>query len=307
MPVGGVLLVPVDRRFEAVHPVLLLLPAELDQLGGVHVISLVVEHAVLHVLDAILRHVEMLRDCLHDVQHCAVDVGADVVSLADHALVHDYVEGGGDVLHVQVGAPLLPVSVYPQGHAAQRKVNHFRHEFLRVLTWSVDIVAARHDDGQFVRVPIARAQHLGGCLGGCVRVGGLHLGHLVEDLVALSRVLAVHLVGAHVHEPLHARHCALCRLKQHVRAEHVVGGEDDRVAERVVHVRLRGEVEDRVNLLRLEQVVEQVGLLDVALDELEVAQRLEVLQVLAARAVVELVEDDDFVGRVLLDHAQHER
>ena len=49
--------------------------------------------------------------------------------------------------------------------------------------------------------------------------------------------------------------CARLRaLKEHVRAEHVVLGEGERVSERVVDVRLRGAVDDRVDLLRREHI-----------------------------------------------------
>jgi hypothetical protein len=49
----------------------------------------------------------------------------------------------------------------------------------------------------------------------------------------------------------------------------VVHGEGERVAERVVHVRLCGKVHDRVDLLRVKHIAQQVGALQVALDELQ--------------------------------------
>ena len=53
-----------------------------------------------------------------------------------------------------------------------------------------------------------------------------------------------------------------------MRAVRVVEREGERVAERVVDVRLGREVHDGVDLLVLEDEVEEVGGLDVALDEL---------------------------------------
>ena len=83
-----------------------------------------------------------------------------------------------------------------------------------------------------------------------------------------------------------------------MRAEDVVPRELERVAERVVDVRLRREVHDRVDLLRLQNVVDEVRRADVALDELVVRQRRDLLEVREARAVVEAVEVQDLVLRV---------
>ena len=63
-------------------------------------------------------------------------------------------------------------------------------------------------------------------------------------------------------------------------------------------MRLRREVHDRVDLLRLQHVVDEVRRADVALDELVVRQRRDLLEVREARAVVEAVEVQDLVLRV---------
>ena len=52
----------------------------------------------------------------------------------------------------------------------------------------------------------------------------------------------------------------------------VVHGERQRVAEAVVHVGLCCKVHDRVDLLRLQHMNDEVGGLDVALDKLEIGQ-----------------------------------
>ena len=63
-------------------------------------------------------------------------------------------------------------------------------------------------------------------------------------------------------------------------------------------MRLRREVHDRVDLLRLQDVVDEVRRADVALDELVVRQRRDLLEVREARAVVEAVKVQDLVLRV---------
>lgn len=78
----------------------------------------------------------------------------------------------------------------------------------------------------------------------------------------------------------------------------VVLGELEAVAEGVVDVSLSGEVHDGVDAFGDEEVVDEVGAGDVALDELEVGGVLGGVEVLEVGAVVELVEDDDLVVRV---------
>ena len=78
-------------------------------------------------------------------------------------------------------------------------------------------------------------------------------------------------------------------------AHHVVLCEGERVSEAVVHVRLRGGVDDRVDLLRLDHILEQVGGQQIALDELVILAFLDFVQVAQAAAVIELVEVDDLV------------
>lgn len=82
-----------------------------------------------------------------------------------------------------------------------------------------------------------------------------------------------YLVSGHVHESLDA--VVLGGLEEHVGAVDVVLRELEAVAERVVHVRLRREVHDGVDVLRLQNVVHEVGGADVALIDSsnEVAQR----------------------------------
>ena len=93
----------------------------------------------------------------------------------------------------------------------------------------------------------------------------------------------------------------LASLEEDVGAVDVVLGELEGVAEGVVDVGLGGEVHDGVDVLGDEEVVDEVGAGDVALDELEVRGGFGRVEVLEVGAVVELVEDHDFVVRVGAD------
>jgi hypothetical protein len=99
----------------------------------------------------------------------------------------------------------------------------------------------------------------------------------------VAHLLAVDLVRTDVHEPLDAMH--LCRLQEHMCAQDVVLGELKGVAERVIHVGLRGEVHDGVDLLLRQHVIYQVRTADVSLDELVIRVVLDLVQVRQTRAV----------------------
>ena len=86
-----------------------------------------------------------------------------------------------------------------------------------------------------------------------------------------------------------------------MRAVDVVLGELEAVAEGVVDVGLSGEVHDGVDVLGDEKVADEVVAGDVALDELEVGGGFGRVKVFEVGAVVELVEDHDFVVRVGAD------
>ena len=79
--------------------------------------------------------------------------------------------------------------------------------------------------------------------------------------------------------------------------EHVVLGESERIAERVVDMRLRGCVNDGVNLFRREHVRDEVGGQNVALDEFEVGTVLDRVEVAQGAAVVHLVQHDHLPRR----------
>lgn len=98
-----------------------------------------------------------------------------------------------------------------------------------------------------------------------------------------AQSICTHLVRADVDEALDAGQFR--GLEQHVRAEDVVLRELERVTEGVVDVGLGREVHDRVDLLRLQHEVHQVGAADVALHELVVGVVLDLVEVGQARAV----------------------
>ena len=210
--------------------------------------------------------------------------------------MEDAVEGARHVLDEEEVPRVLARPVQRHGAAARELVREFGDQLLGELVRAVDVVAARDDHGQPEGPVVGLHEELGRGLRRRVRVRGLEDVVLDHGRRLHGLALAVDLVRRDVdeaHDVVHLR-----GLEQHVRAEDVVPRELERVAERVVDVRLRREVHDRVDLLRLQDVVDEVRRADVALDEFVVRQRRDLLEVREARAVVEAVEVQDLVLRV---------
>ena len=81
--------------------------------------------------------------------------------------------------------------------------------------------------------------------------------------------LPVDFIGRHVDkspEPL----VVLSRLEKHMRSQNVSLGKVERVAERVVDVSLSSKVHDGVNPFLCQNIGNEIGATDIALDEFEV-------------------------------------
>lgn len=124
-PPVTVALVPVHGDLETLLEGGLLCPAELLELGSIDGVSVVVEGAVVGVLDPLLELGRVLVVDAHLgeelVTECDVGdfvVRADVVDLTHLALVEDGVEGVGGVSGVEISACWAAISVEDHGLAA---------------------------------------------------------------------------------------------------------------------------------------------------------------------------------------------
>ena len=122
-------------------------------------------------------------------------------------------------------------------------------------------------------------------------------------MIPHQRVLicfSVNLVSAYMNEPLDLT-SDFTSLQKDMRAIDIVFGELKAVSKGVVDMGLGCEVHDCVNGLSQENEVYKVGTTNISLDELEIwgcSRRSEVLQV---RTVIKLVQNNNFVVRVVPD------
>lgn len=86
-----------------------------------------------------------------------------------------------------------------------------------------------------------------------------------------------------------------------MRAEHIVLREDVGVAETQIHMRMRSQVKDGVNVVFLQAPDHVGGCGDIAVEEAEVRLLFQHARIVQRAAVVELVERHDVVGVGIFD------
>jgi hypothetical protein len=199
------------------------------------------------------------------------------------AALEDGVDAAAEVLDVEPVAHLAPVAVDRQRVAVQRVQDTKRDQLLGVLARPVVVRAAADDGLDAVRVRVGGHEQVPSCLGGRVRGGR------VERRALGERALGDRAVDLVRRDLEVAGDAALADgVEQHAGADHVGAGEGVLVGDRAVHVRLGGEVDDRVDALG--QLQHEVAILDRAHDQLDV-----VGQVLAPAGVGQLVEHNHVV------------
>mmetsp|Transcript_927 Transcript_927/g.1606 ORF Transcript_927/g.1606 Transcript_927/m.1606 type:complete len:313 (-) Transcript_927:149-1087(-) len=297
----GIVPVPLHRLAQSLLPAHLLRPSQLMKLSGMDGVAQIVELTIGHEGDQLTLLVLLSEDLEQILGHLQVRyliIAANVVNVGHLSLVEDGLERAGHILHEQKVPSVGPIAVQRELHVLEKLVGKLRDELLGILVRTVHVVAASNDAGQLERSVVGLDNELGTGLGSGVGVRRLEDMLLSHGLGIEVLALAVNLVGGHMDEATDGV-TIFGRLQQHVRAVNVGLGEGEGVTERVVDVRLGGKVHHGIDLLLLEDVVDEIGTLDVTLDELEIGQILDVGQILEARAVIELVVDDNIVLRIL--------
>lgn len=110
----------------------------------------------------------------------------------------------------------------------------------------------------------------------------------------LSRHMAEYLVCGDVVEPLDRLHDSRT-LEQHMRTHDIIVGESEGVAKTQVHMALRRQMENGVDLVHF-QTLEHVGFFgNITVKEAEIRSSLEHARVVQRTAVIQLIEADDIV------------
>jgi hypothetical protein len=232
---------------------------------------------------------------LGDVADGDVDPGRDVDDLASEPVDvrrDDRLDRLGVVVDVEPVAGRVPVPVDRQRLAGERLRDEARDHLLRVLPRPV-VVERPHDHD---RQPVGDVVRVGEPVAARLR-RRVRRARVERVLLVHGRVLRrpVHLARRDEDEALDGR--AADRVEQDLRPLHVRGHElGGAFLDRLLHVRLCGRVDDHVDLGH--DLLDQVGVADVAVHEREPLVAHHVGEVLQVARVRERVERDHVVIRV---------
>ena len=298
--------VPLDGLLDAVLELRLRLPAEFRvDLRRVDGVTAVVALAVGDVLDEVFGVAELLEDGLDDVDVGALIMAADVVDLADAALLQNQVDGMAVILDVEPVADVLAVTVDRQLLVGQRVDDHQRDELLREVVRAVVVRAARDRRRDLVGAMVSHDKQVRTGLRSRIRARRLEVRLLREEQVrAVERQVAVDLIRRDLMVAIDAILAA--GVEQDARADDVRLQEDLRILDGAVDMRLRREVDDDVRLLLLEDAIDRTAVCDVRADELKVLLLHRCLERLEVARIRQLVDADDAVIRMLLEHVVDE-
>lgn len=276
-------------------------PSELAlELRRVDGVAAVVAGAVGDPVEVLGVAAHRLEDHAQDRDVVPLAVGADEVGLPRAALGEDVPDGRGVVLGVDPVAHVLAAAVELGAHAVDDVGDLPGDELLHVLVGAVVVGAVGDRGAQAVGAGPGAHEHVGGRLGRAVGARGL-IGRLLGELRrVVERQVAVDLVGGDV---VVADSVFPDGLQQAEGALDVGAQEGLRVGDGVVVVALGGVVHDGV--VARHQLVEQLGVADVAHDELH-AVGGQPGDVLGVAGVGQLVQDGNMYARVVVHHVVHE-
>ena len=269
-PPGLVLDVPADGGLQPLGEVgVRRPPAQLAlELGRVDGVAAVVAGAVGDPVEVLGVAAHGLEDHAQDRDVVLLAVGADEVGLPRAALGEDVPDGRGVVLGVDPVADVLAAAVELGAHAVDDVGDLPGDELLHVLVGAVVVGAVGDRGSQAVGAGPGAHEHVGGRLGARVRAARVIRRLLGELGGVVERQVAVDLVGGDV---VVADAVFPHGLQQAEGALHVGAQERLRVRDGVVVVALGGVVDDGV--VAGDQLIEQLGVADVADDELHAVRR----------------------------------
>mmetsp|Transcript_22660 Transcript_22660/g.74152 ORF Transcript_22660/g.74152 Transcript_22660/m.74152 type:complete len:335 (-) Transcript_22660:301-1305(-) len=300
--VGGpgfpaILHVPLESSVQPVFKGRPLLPTEAFKLGAVECIPAVVVKPVRHVLDKSGAARDGLRYLVCYVANADDILGPDVIHVPRLPLVHDDVESFCNVFNIDETSLGLAVSMDAARLTDLAAHGELRDHFLRKLSGAVDVDAPRHDARKFERRRIPHDQELSCRLGSAIRIGG-------SERTVLCRGVfldfSVDFIGRTVEEQPEPRRPA--RAFQETLSPHDVDiGEDRRALERMIHRRLRCQVQNSVHLVVVHQHGHQLRVPDISMDEDEVGSIFHLTQMMCRAALIQNIQHNHQVLRVLED------
>ncbi|AGE49234.1 hypothetical protein ATCVBr0604L_633L [Acanthocystis turfacea Chlorella virus Br0604L] len=198
----GMLKVPIHSLLKAMLPRGLLLPAKVEKLFVGNEIPTVIECTIFHMPNgSVVIPVENLANIVCNIYNTALFLCANVVRFPDIALEQNSNVSLCHVINIQIRPQSPAVPMDGEVQTTGRTKNEFWDHFFGELMRAIHIVAARHDDRQFVRCVIGACHHFGPSFGCCIWVCWLEGRMFIEPFFFAQTALTVYFIGRHIDEP----------------------------------------------------------------------------------------------------------
>ena len=144
-------------------------PAECSKLADIDAVTPIMTCTVGDVPDQVARFFQGFQDQFDHLEVCDRCIRANVVNLANRALLEHGERSGAMVDDVRIIPNLLTVTVDRQWQSKKCIGAEQRHDLLEVLKWPDVVAAPRNRDWQAKRHKVRNGQQVGGGFAGAVR------------------------------------------------------------------------------------------------------------------------------------------
>ena len=254
--------------------------------------------------DQALRLVQFLADNLHNLNILLLIVTTDVVDFTNTTLVDNQINGLAVIFHIQPVTDVQAFTVNRERLVSQCISNHQRNQLLREMIRAIVIGATGNGHRQAVGTVVSQNQQVSGSLGAAVRRASMDRSLLSEEQVrTIQRQVTINLIGGNLMVTLDAV-LAAC-VHQHTGTDDVGLEEDARIFDGAINMRFCRKVNHDVRMFFFKQFIHSFAVADICLYEAEIRVIHNRGQCGQIACIGQLVQTDDSVIRILLQHVEH--
>ena len=254
--------------------------------------------------DQALRLAQLFADNLHDLDVLLLIVTADVVDFTNSTFVDNQVNGLAVVLHIQPVTDVQTLSINRQRLVSQCISDHQRDQLLREVIRTIVVRATGNRHRQAVGTVVSQNQQVSGSLGTAVRRAGMDRSFFGEEQIRpIQRQVAINLISRNLMITLNAVLAA--SIHQNTGADDIGLEEDTRIFDGAVNMRFCRKVDHNVRMFFFKQLIHRFAVTDICFHETEIRVVHNRCQCGQIACVGQLVQADDPVIRILLQHVEH--
>ena len=208
------------------------------------------------------------------------------------------------VFHIQ---PVTNIQTFPvnrQRFVSQCIGNHQRNQLLREVIRTIVVGATRNRHRQTIGTMVSQNQQIGRSLRAAVRRAGMNRSLFGEEQVrAIQRKVTINLIRRNLMITLDAIFTA--SVHQYRSADNIGLEEDTRIFNGTINMRFCRKVDHDIRMLLLEQLIDCFTVADVCFHKAEIGVIHNRCQRGQVSCISQLVQADDPVIRILLQHMEN--